>query len=285
MPLRTQLKNGDQVEIITSKAQTPSPTWESFVVTGKARACIRRFVRAQEREEYVSLGRGIVEKTFREEGYEFTPKAIDGVLKIFQCRTNDDLFAAVGDGTLTGLEVLHAVFPGSKRRKGWRQRVAPLRPRRRGKNKQEPVAIKGLTPGVAVHMAGCCHPIPGDRIVGIQTTGKGATVHTIDCETLESFADMPERWIDLAWDVETEGQPYTARIHVLIANEPGSLGVLSTVVGRDGGNISNLKITDRSPDFFEMLIDIEVADVKQLTNIIAALRATPVINTVERAHV
>jgi guanosine-3',5'-bis(diphosphate) 3'-pyrophosphohydrolase len=281
VPLRTELKNGDQVEVITSKAQTPSPTWESFVVTGKARACIRRFVRSQQRQEYVQLGREIIEKVFREEGYEFTLKAIEGVLKIFQCRTPDDLFAEVGEGNATGMEVLHAVFPGSKKT-SWRQRMA-LRTRRKGKKK--PVAIKGLTPGMAVHIAGCCHPIPGDRIVGIQTTGKGVTIHTIDCETLESFADMPERWVDLAWDVDDDARPHNARIKVIVANEPGSLGVLSTVVGREGGNISNLKIINRSADFFEMLIDIEVGDIKQLTDIIAALRATSVINSVERARV
>jgi GTP diphosphokinase / guanosine-3',5'-bis(diphosphate) 3'-diphosphatase len=281
VPLRTELRNGDQVEIITSKAQTPSPTWESFVVTGKARACIRRFVRSQQRQEYVQLGREIVEKVFREEGYEFTLKAIEGVVKIFHVRTPDDLFAEVGEGNSTGMEVLHAVFPGSKKT-GWRQRMA-LRTRRKGKKK--PVAIKGLTPGMAVHIAGCCHPIPGDRIVGIQTTGKGVTIHTIDCETLESFADMPERWVDLAWDVEEDARLHNARIKVIVANEPGSLGVLSTVVGREGGNISNLKIVNRSTDFFEMLIDIEVGDVKQLTDIIAALRATSVINSVERARV
>jgi GTP pyrophosphokinase len=281
VPLRTELRNGDQVEIITSKAQTPSPTWESFVVTGKARACIRRFVRGQQRLEYIQLGREIVEKVFREEGYEFTLKAIEGVLKIFQCRTPDDLFAEVGEGNATGKDVLHAVFPGSKKT-GWRQRMA-LRARRKGKKK--PVAIKGLTPGMAVHIAGCCHPIPGDRIVGIQTTGKGVTIHTIDCETLESFADMPERWVDLAWDVEEANRPHNARIKVIVSNEPGSLGVLSTVVGREGGNISNLKIMHRSNDFFEMLIDIEVTDIRQLTDIIAALRATSVINSVERARV
>ncbi len=281
VPLRTELKNGDQVEIITSKAQTPSPTWESFVVTGKARACIRRFVRGQQRREYTQLGREIVEKVFREEGYEFTLKAIEGVVKIFQVRTPDDLFAEVGEGNATGQDVLHAVFPGSKKT-GWRQRMA-LRPRRKGKKK--PVAIKGLTPGMAVHLAGCCHPIPGDRIVGIQTTGKGVTIHTIDCETLESFTDMPERWVDLAWDVDESTRPHNARIKVIVSNEPGSLGVLSTVVGREGGNISNLKIEHRSSDFFEMLIDIEVADIKQLTDIIAALRATSVVNSVERARV
>jgi GTP pyrophosphokinase len=282
VPLRTELRNGDQVEIINSKAQTPSPTWESFVVTGKARACIRRFVRSQQRREYVQLGREIVEKVFREEGYEFTIKAIEGVLKIFQCPDVDDLFADVGEGNTTGMDVLHAVFPGSKKKRGWRQRMT-LRSRRKGQKK--PVAIKGLTPGMAVHLAGCCHPIPGDRIVGIQTTGKGVTIHTIDCETLESFTDMPERWVDLAWDVGEAERPHNARISVIVSNEPGSLGVLSTVVGREGGNISNLKIMHRSNDFFEMLIDIEVADIKQLTDIIAALRATSVINSVERARV
>ncbi len=280
-PLRTQLNNGDQVEIITSKAQTPSPTWESFVVTGKARACIRRFVRGQERQEYMGLGREIVEKVFDQDGYELTDKAIDGVLDVFHCRDADELFTAVGAGNVAGGEVLAAVYPGSKKR-SWRQVVVPLRRARKGKT--QPVAIKGLTHGMAVHMAGCCHPLPGDRIVGIQTTGKGVTIHTIDCEVLESFSDMPERWIDVAWDAESDSTFHTARINVVIANAPGSLGVLSTVVGRDGGNISNLKITDRSSDFFEMLIDIEVEDLKQLTNIVAALRATSVINSVKRAR-
>ena len=280
-PLRTELSNGDQVEIITSKAQTPSPTWESFVVTGKARACIRRFVRGQERQEYMGLGREIVEKVFGQDGYELTDKAIDGVLDVFHCRDADELFTAVGAGNVAGGEVLAAVYPGSKKR-SWRQVVVPLRRARKGKT--EPVAIKGLTHGMAVHMAGCCHPLPGDRIVGIQTTGKGVTIHTIDCEVLESFSDMPERWIDVAWDADSDSSIHTARINVVISNAPGSLGVLSTVVGRDGGNISNLKITDRSSDFFEMLIDIEVEDLKQLTNIVAALRATSVINSVKRAR-
>jgi len=139
-------------------------------------------------------------------------------------------------------------------------------------------------PGMAVHFAHCCHPLPGDRIVGIVTTGKGVTVHTIDCETLERFQDTPERWVDLAWDVVDNANRLLGRLHVVVANEPGSLGSLSTIIGKNQGNISNLKITNRSIDFFEMLIDVEVTDVKHLTNIIAALRATPVITSVERAR-
>jgi GTP pyrophosphokinase len=126
--------------------------------------------------------------------------------------------------------------------------------------------------------------LPGDRIVGIVTTGKGVTIHTIDCDTLESFAEEPERWLDVAWSGEEADAAHTGRINVTIANEPGNLGALTTVIGKQGGNISNLKITNRSTDFFEIMVDIQVADVKHLSTIIAALRATPVINSVERAR-
>lgn len=144
--------------------------------------------------------------------------------------------------------------------------------------------IRGLIPGMALHFAGCCHPLPGDRIVGIVTTGKGVTIHTIDCETLENFADTPERWLDVAWSSSEDDAVHVGRVNVMIANEPGNLGTLTTTIGKQGGNISNLKITNRSSDFFEIMIDIEVADVKHLTTIIAALRATPVINSVDRAR-
>jgi GTP pyrophosphokinase len=138
---------------------------------------------------------------------------------------------------------------------------------------------------MALHFAGCCHPLPGDRIVGIVTTGKGVTIHTIDCETLDTFADTPDRWLDVSWDEEGEGESvHLGRIAVTIGNEPGSLGSLTTVIGKSGGNITNLKILNRSQDFFELLVDIEVESVKHLTNIIAALRATPVINSVDRAR-
>ena len=282
MPLRSELHNGDQVEIVTSRAQTPSPTWERFVVTGKARARIRRFIRTQQRQQYLELGRSILHKAFRQGGHELTEKGLEGALKKLKCETVDDLYAAVGSGIHTGREVVHAVYPG-ERDKG--DKVVPIGPRRRKKADDLAVPITGLIPGMAVHFAGCCHPLPGERIVGIVATGKGVTIHTIDCETLESFADSPERWLDVAWDVASDGAPvHVGRLHVVVANEPGSLGSLSTVIGKGEGNISNLKITSRSVDFFEIMIDVEVKNVRHLTNIIAALRATPAINSVERAR-
>jgi GTP pyrophosphokinase len=298
LPLRTQLANGDQVEIITSKAQTPSPTWERFVVTGKAKAAIRRFIRTRQREQYLQLGKSLLDKTFHEEGYEVTEKGLDGVRVNFKQATTDDLIAAVGAGLVTSREVMTAVYPGLKQpqRKDGGADVVPISRARNkaaadaAKAKKDAaggqIAIRGLIPGMAVHFARCCHPLPGDRIVGIITTGKGVTIHTIDCATLESFSEAPERWIDVGWDSVSEAAPgiYTGRLKVTVANQPGSLSKLSTVIARHEGNISNLRIVNRSMDFFDMVIDVEVNDVKHLANITAALRATPAINAVERAR-
>jgi guanosine-3',5'-bis(diphosphate) 3'-pyrophosphohydrolase len=292
MPLRTQLRNGDQVEIVTSKAQTPSPTWERFVVTGKARAKIRRFIRIQEREEYEKLGRSILQRAFAGAEYELTDKGLAVVLDVFKQPSVGDLCAQVGNGNITGREVLEAVYPGVKksRSKSIVENVVSFAQARRKKpakaDEKEGISIKGLIPGMAMHMAGCCHPLPGDRIVGIVTTGRGVTVHTIDCETLESFSDMPERWLDLAWNMADEETPdlHVGRINISVLNVPGSLGDISTVIAKNGGNISNLKIVNRSEDFFDMLIDVEVKDVRHLTDVIAALRASPSINAVERAR-
>ncbi|MDQ2102040.1 RelA/SpoT family protein [Azospirillum isscasi] len=291
LPLRTQLQNGDQVDIITSKAQSPVPGWERFVVTGKARARIRKFLRTQQRTQYIELGRAILQRQFKSEGYEFSEKALEGVVKIFQQPSADDLLASVGSGLHSGREVFHAVFPGHKPqvatpKEGDDKNAITLpKPKPKAKGNNAPLPIRGLIPGMAVHYARCCHPLPGDRIVGIVTTGKGVTIHTIDCETLESFHESPERWIDVAWDIGPDSpEEHVGRISLVVNNEPGSLGTLSTVIGKNGGNITNLKITSRNTDFFELLIDIDVKDAKHLTNIMAALRATPAINAVERAR-
>ncbi|HEX7969188.1 MAG TPA: RelA/SpoT family protein, partial [Stellaceae bacterium] len=282
-PLRTQLSNGDQVEIITSKAQTPSPTWERFVVTGKARARIRRFIRTQQRQQYLDLGKAILQKAFRHEGHDFQEKALEPALKTFNAASAEDLYVAVGEGLATGREVVHALHPPKP--DGKPAKVVPFAMARGKKASENAVPIRGLIPGMALHFAGCCHPLPGDRIVGIVTTGKGVTIHTIDCDALANFADTPERWLDVAWNSKGDGDlGHVGRINVTLGNEPGSLGSLTTVIGKQHGNITTLKITNRSADFFEILVDIEVTDVKHLTNIIAALRATPVINSVERAR-
>lgn len=285
-PLNTRLGNGDQVEIITSKTQTPSPTWERFVVTGKARSHIRKFIRLQQRSEYASLGKAMLQKVFRQEGYEFTDKAVLAVVKQYKVEEVDDIYALIGSGNVVAREIFKTIFPSHKtavaKRPSSDMDTAVMV---RGHNPSDaPMPIKGLIPGMAVHMARCCHPLPGDRIVGIVTTGKGVTIHTIDCETLESFADTPERWLDVSWgDGKDSPESHVGRLNIVIQNETGSLGTLSMVIAKNGGNITNLKITSRSVDFWEMLIDVYVTDIKHLNNIIAALRATPIITSVDRA--
>lgn len=280
VPLRTKLANGDQVEITISPKQTPSPTWLNFVVTGKARARVRRFVRSEQYEQYIRLGNQIVEQSFVQSGIEVSENKLVEILVNFHCEDVKDLYVLVGEGKITGADIVEASQSGKVRKR----RKSLKKSGKRGEAQDSgAVPIRGLIPGMAVHFANCCHPLPGDRILGIVTTGKGVTVHTDDCETLESFTDMPERWLDVSWE---EGATATGiqvgRVNILISNEPGVLGKICTIVGHGEGNISNLKITSRSPEFFELHVDIEVKNTRQLTYIIAALRADAVVNSVER---
>ena len=283
LPLRTQLQNGDQVEIVTSKAQTPSPTWERFVVTGKARARIRRFIRTQQRAQYLDLGRAIVQKAFRQQGQEFSERPLEAVLEQFNCDTVEDLYVAVGEGLATGREVVNAAFPQPPEAK---DKVVPLaRARRRGHGARHGGADSRPHPGDGDAFRRLLPPAarrphrrhrhhrqgrddPHDRLRHAGQLRRRAG--TLARRRLEQRRGRRRRM--------------SAGINVTIANEPGNLGSLTTTIGKQGGNISNLKITNRSTDFFEILVDIEVGDVKHLSTIIAALRATPVINAVERAR-
>ncbi len=287
-PLNSKLHNGDQVEIITAKNQTPSPTWERFVVSGKARSHIRRFIRQQQRSQYSQLGKAMLEKVFQQENYQFTEKAVSGILGQFRAEDVEDVYAGIGSGHIVARDVFKAIFPGHKSEMAKKPSDAEAEEgaqARKAADTSKPLPIKGLIPGMAMHYARCCHPLPGDRIVGIVTSGKGVSIHTIDCDTLENFADTPERWLDVSWDEGPDApESHIGRLEVVIANEPGALGTLSTVIGRNGGNITNLKITSRSLDFWDMMIDVYVNDTKHLNNIIAALRATPSVVTVDRAR-
>ncbi|MEM8833552.1 MAG: RelA/SpoT AH/RIS domain-containing protein, partial [Pseudomonadota bacterium] len=283
-PLNTKLNNGDQVEVITSKTQTPSPAWERFVVTGKARSHIKRFIRQQQRSEYITLGQAMLKKIFAQEEYEFTEKAVAGVTKKLRVDEADDIYANIGSGHFSARDVFKTIFPAHKTEIA-RPPVHEFKDTASKKrDKDVAVPIKGLIPGMAMHFARCCHPLPGDRIVGIVSTGKGVTIHTIDCETLETFADTPERWLDVSWgDGPDSPESHVGRLNVTFENKPGGLGTVSTVIGKNGGNILNLKITNRSLDFWDIILDVYVNDTKHLNNIIAALRATPEITSVDRA--
>ena len=208
----------------------------------------------------------------------------------------DDLFVAVATGTLGPKEVVYAAYPELKEARAPRMLPAFMgqsltaRSPRNAAHKPEPgMALTGLVAGMDVHYAGCCHPLPGDKIVGIVATGKGVTVHTKDCATLDTFAATPERFIDVDWDTAhlaaaaPKSSRFLGRISVIATNAPGALAALTNAVAKQDGAIANLKITHRQQDFFEALVDVEVRDVRHLGQVIAGLRGATGIAQVERA--
>ena len=280
-PLNTQLENGDQVLIETSKNASPSPLWEKFVVTGKAKASIRRFVRNERYEQFCDLGKAIFQKTLKKMSIRYSQKLLLKIMEELKYEKVEDVLAAIGEGEVSTEEILKVITPENRSPiSSTANNIVALS----DKKQNDSIPLRGLIPGMAFHYAHCCHPLPGEKIVGITSTGKGVTIHTIDCETLEGFHAMPERWLDVSWDVNANSPKQIGRLGVVLENEPGSLGSLTSIIGKNGGNIINLKIVTRAIDFFEMQIDVEVNDIKHLRNIIGALRATPVITSVERAR-
>jgi GTP pyrophosphokinase len=294
MPLRTELQNGDQVEIMTSRGGTPSPQWERFVVTGKARARIRRFVQQQQRQLNLDNGRVSLAKAFRQEGVDGSEKVLEGALKALKQASVGDLYVAVGNGNLAAKDVVAAAYP-ELRPASRAPRMVPPRPPSRlpaGGGGAQDMPISGLVPGMSIHYAGCCHPLPGDRIIGIVATGKGVTIHTRDCPNLESFAATPEKFIDVEWEPQafTRGgkgdraEGHTGRISVVAQNAPGVLAGITNAISKHDGALSNLRTINRQQDFFELLVDVEVRDLRHLFTVIAGLRAATGVHQVERAR-
>lgn len=281
LPLRTQLINGDQVEIITSKHQTASPSWEKFVVTGKARGEIQKVIQKQSKHQHIKLGKTIIQNALKANNIEDESKALLVACKFFK-KSFDELFFAVGEGTISREEVIEKIIPKKSRLSSTLSLLKFGKKPSFSSQEKSAIPIKGLIPGMAIHYAKCCHPLPGDRIVGIVHTGSGVTVHTSDCTMLNNFAGMPERILDLTWDSNKSNIPFVARIKILLLNEPGSLATLTGEISMDGGNITNFKITSRSNDYFEMLFDIEVKSSKHINEIINALRTKRVVQYVDR---
>jgi len=267
MPLRTPLENGDQVEILVSKAQHPQPAWLSFVVTGKARAKIRRFVKSKEREETVALGKKIFDEIVQRLPAPLGWEAMAEALKRLNFHDDEALMEAIALKRVDDVAVMEALMPGSAIKEG----VKPP-PQRQA------ISIKGLTAGVAYQLAECCHPIPGDRIVGLRREGEGIEVHAIGCDQLANGEDAD--WVDLAWGDEADGG--AARLCVVMKNEPGSLAVIAGIMGNHGANIVSMDQVSRDGSFHTFHFDIEVHDVQHLMRILAALRATDAVSTAER---
>ncbi|MEY4500932.1 MAG: hypothetical protein RIS52_822 [Pseudomonadota bacterium] len=267
VPLRTPIENGDQVEILTSKAQEPQPQWLAFATTGKARAAIRRFVRHKEDDELVALGRKIFNELAGRLPAKLGKTGLEDAIKRLKMKDEDALMTAIGRQTISDDQVFNALMPG----KGVKGSV------KLGGQKTA-ISIRGLTPGVVFDLAPCCHPVPGDRIVGIRRPDEPIHVHTIDCAALADGVDTD--WLDLAWGDSSEGG--AARLAIIVKNEPGALAAMAGIFGSNDANILNLKMENRDQSFHTFVVDLEVSDVQHLMRIVAALRSAEVVVQAER---
>ena len=275
-PLRTALKNGDVVHILRSENAPPPAEWETLAVTGRARAAIRRRIKKMQFDEQVALGRSIAEGVFTGAHLEYSSKALRGALERLGEKTVEDVLAKVGRGDLSVNQLIEAVYPGASHESEGEIRAAGLKPFK------PRVAIEGLTPGVSVKMAQCCTPLPGERIVGIRGDDGSITVHTIHCETLAREDPPQSRWLDLKWRREGEGLTAFAQIIVTIRNEIGVLSDVASIIARYGVSVANIKMRGRSPDFVELIIDVEVKDLRQMAQMLAGLRASAAVLSAER---
>jgi len=297
-PLSSELQNGDEVQILTSKAQTAPPAaWESIVVTGKARDAIRRATRAAVRNQYSGLGRRIVERLCERAKIEYSDENLKGALPRLARASIDDVLSAVGRGEMKASDVVRAMYPDYKD-----ERVAPAAPKPDSgwfglklaravkfklpaEGESSAIPIRGINSDLPVRFAPKGGAVPGDRIVGILTPGEGITIYPIQSESLKQFEDQPERWLDVRWDVDDKvPQRFPAQLAVQSVNEPGTLAQIAQVIAEHDGNIDNIRMTRQSPDFTELTIDLEVYNLKHLTSIISQLRAKKVVANAERVN-
>jgi len=274
VPLRTALNNGDVVEIIRSRTSEPQLSWLSFAVTGKARAAIRRAVRQKERADIAVIGRKLYEEIIERLPTKIGKKALAEAIRRLKFTSEEDLMVAIGQARVSDRQVMEALVPGSAAQlpqgEEWPQNAWP--------RQQRAIAVRGLSPGAAFQLATCCHPVPGDRIIGLRRPGAGVEVHSIDCLQLANGVDAD--WIDLSWDTRTDGA--VGRLRAELYNRPGTLAEMAGIFAKNHANVVNLEMTQRENPFHTYLVDLEVRDLAHLTRIISALRASDAVAQAER---
>ena len=259
-PLWTRLRNGQSVEVTTADGQRPQSTWMDIAVTGRAKSAIRKALREEHREGFVRLGRELARVALERVGKKATDKALSTAATHMGISSTEELLAKMGSAEMTGKELVEVLYPEL-------MRVDEI-------GVEEPTArIVGLAADQYAQPSECCQPLPGERIVGIATRGRGVLVHRIDCEKLIDYENEPERWIDLHWPEGGRTADQNATIEVTMTNDAGVLGRICTLVGEQNANISDLVFTDRKPDFYRMMIDIEVRDVEHLMHVLTAVEA------------
>ncbi len=283
-PLRTILQNGDQVDILTAKNQTPSAEWERIAVTAKAKASIRRFLRAQKRQQLIENGRNLLIAEAKEYNTTFTDKDLTPLLDKNRFKTTDDLLTAVGEGLISASDTFHKLHP--KLKLSLYQKTMSLfrkSPEKSVQSGNKHMPITGLFEGLSYSFAKCCHPVPGDPIVGLVSTGKGVIIHTQDCPSLQQYGDEPERWLDVSWNLnEMKDKTLPVRIKVTLSDQAAAMPELMTILTQHNATISNLSTQRKNDGWNYLIIDITVRDKEHLDIILQALRSSDKVDSVNR---
>ncbi|MBQ7674263.1 MAG: bifunctional (p)ppGpp synthetase/guanosine-3',5'-bis(diphosphate) 3'-pyrophosphohydrolase [Alphaproteobacteria bacterium] len=259
---RTVLKNGDQVNIITSPQQVPDPAWERFVVTGKAKSCIKKYIRNKSRSEFTELGSQLVTNIFSAYGVPFSEDVLN--YKKFGYSSLDNFLYNVGKGVVSLNRVRMNISSVSSH-----QIVA----------REKPLILEKFTIGIAVHFSDCCTPIIGDKIVGVFAPQRGVVVHLSNCSNLSN----EKEFISIKWHENEEGNSaFVARLRIVIANQKDSFAMITNIISSAGASITNLKVEYRSANLFDLLVDIKTDNLVLLGEIQASLRICSNVRLVQR---
>jgi len=286
-PIGSHLRNGDVVEIVVSTAQVPTHDWERLVVTGRAKSAIRRKVREIRNREFTELGSKQLSNLLDANEIKLSKKLLKAMIQYFHAPSVDDVYMRLGSGKIPEADVYKFLDQYQKSFKRKPQATEADRARS-GVSAQatdgtsQTLPLVGLKPGLAVHFAPCCHPLPGDQIIGVKILGRGVMVHRLDCELLEQF---DSEWFEVSWDESLkEDLKAVGRLILVVVNEPGVLGETASVIARHDANITNVRFLNQDDFFAEMAIDIVVTSVDHLDRIIESLSAIDAISAIRRAQ-
>ena len=271
-PLRTPLLNGQTVEIITATGAHPNPAWLNFVTTAKARSNIRHYLKNLQQDEAVELGQRMLDKALHNLSgslAEVPDEELDRVMTECGFKSREALYADIGLGNRTAMLMARRLVPA-----GDEERPAVS-------DHSKPLAIRG-TEGMVVHFARCCRPIPGDKIVGFISSGRGLVIHTETCKNLGELRSRPDKWIDVEWQPGIEGE-FPAEIRVDVTNQKGVLATIAAEISETGSNIENVSIEERDGLDTALNFTITVKNRQHLARVMRCIRQLPNVMRISRS--
>lgn len=274
MPLRTVLKTGDHIEIITGPLAKPNPSWLNFVITGKARSQIRAFMKTAESSDLVILGYSILNKALK--AFHIEPDSIkkkhwDKLLHDYHLKNKDDILIDIALGRRVNIMVAHQLssIVSGQTSLGRQEKFLDV------------ISIKG-SESMAIHLADCCHPIPGDPILGYIDKDKGLIIHTHDCHDIKKIKVDPDKWVDVEWEPNPD-RLFKIKLEILVKNERGVLAKITSVIAEMESNIDNLTTAEVDDGTFTTInFLIEVRNRLHLAEIIRQLRRIEQVSRINR---